>query len=334
MTRVKVGVIGVGRLGQHHARLYRQLETARLIGVFDADWEVCQGVAVELKILAFRQMEDLLNQVDAVSVATPTATHGRIGRLVLQAGVHIFIEKPIADTLATADDLINQARKRGLKIQVGHIERFNPALLALRGVGLEPRFIESHRLATFDPRGTDVAVVLDLMIHDLDIIINLVKSPIRRIDANGVNVLTDSIDIANARLTFDNGCVANVTASRISQKKMRKMRLFQRDVYISVDFLDGISEIFRLEDVHEGLEKTPSIGVIGEYRIGGRKKRIVYNQPQVPGVNALQLELEGFLKAVAGGGDPPVTGEDGRRALEVAMKVIEEIERQNQKVTF
>jgi predicted dehydrogenase len=214
-----------------------------------------------------------------------------------------------------------------LVLQVGHIERFNPALLALRGVDVAPMFIESHRLASFDPRGTDVAVVLDLMIHDLDVILSLVKSPLAHIDASGVAVISNEPDIANARLKFENGCVANVTASRISQKKMRKMRLFQRDAYISIDFLQGLSEVFKLVAADAPMDPSSLPLVLGKIDHGEKKRHIIYEKLQAPEGNALKMELESFLEAIANGTPPPVTGEDGRRALEVASVITEMIKK-------
>jgi predicted dehydrogenase len=249
---------------------------------------------------------------------------------VLGYGVHLLVEKPITATIEQARLLVAEAEKRSLKLQVGHIERFNPAILALEPYQTRPLFIESHRLAQFNPRGSDVAVVLDLMIHDIDLILSLVQSPVTRIDANGVAVISDTADIANARIQFESGCVANVTASRISQNKMRKMRLFQADAYISIDFAQGLCEVFRLIDEH-----TPDIKptmLLGKIDQGTKKRLIVYEQPEVKEVNALKYELTSFLDAVRNDTVPHVTGRDGLQALEVAQEIMQKIESQKIKI--
>ncbi|MEW6061899.1 MAG: Gfo/Idh/MocA family oxidoreductase, partial [Bacteroidota bacterium] len=262
--------------------------------------------------------------VDAVSIATVTTTHFEVAKKAISAGKHVLVEKPITSTLAEADELIALAKQKGVLIQVGHIERFNPAILSLDSYQLKPMFIESHRLAQFNPRGTDVAVVLDLMIHDIDIILSLVNSPVKQIDASGVAVVSDTPDIANARLQFQNGCVANVTASRISQKKMRKMRLFQHNAYIAIDFQQGTADVFRLGKEGEGsIWSTMLLGKIGE---GKKKRSIIYEQPEIKKINALKYELESFISAVQNNTRPIVNGEDGRHALEVAQEIMNKIQ--------
>jgi predicted dehydrogenase len=248
---------------------------------------------------------------------------------VIEHGVHLLIEKPITATIEQARILTERAEAKGLKLQVGHIERFNAAILALEPYNIQPMFIESHRLAQFNPRGSDVAVVLDLMIHDIDLILSLVKSKVTRIDANGITVISDTPDIANARLQFENGCVANVTASRISQNKMRKIRLFQHDAYISIDFAQGTSEVFRLADEHT--PRSWSTKMLGKIDQGQRKRIIVYEKPKVREVNALKYELERFVDSVQKNLEPPVTGRDGLHALEVAQEILTKIE--SQKIT-
>jgi predicted dehydrogenase len=322
-----VGVIGVGRLGQLHARLYREVEHADLVGVVDTDHFRAQALATELGVTAFASVGELLDAVEAVNVVVPTSHHFALAQHAIEKQRHVFIEKPITVTTQEAQMLIQQSIDRNVVLQVGHIERFNPALLALRGVAVAPMFIESHRLASFDPRGTDVAVVLDLMIHDLDVILSLVKSPLEHIDASGVAVISNEPDIANARLKFENGCVANVTASRISQKKMRKMRLFQRDAYISIDFLQGLSEVFKLVAADAPMDPSSLPLVLGKIDQGDKKRHIIYEKLQAPEGNALKMELESFLEAIANGTPPPVTGEDGRRALEVASAITEMIKK-------
>jgi predicted dehydrogenase len=326
MTKLPVGVVGVGRLGNFHAKIYASIENADLVGVTDANIERANTVAKEHRCTAFPSLDALLAKVKAISIASTTRSHYEIAKKALSAGVHLLIEKPITTTVAEAQELIELARKNNCKIQVGHIERFNPALLALEHYSLAPMFVESHRLAQFNPRGTDVDVVLDLMIHDIDIIMSLVKSPVTEIHANGIPVVSDSIDIANARLQFENGCVANVTASRISQKKMRKMRMFQKDAYISIDFSDGLAEIFRLTDADD--PKTKSTMMLGEIEAGKNKKKIVYEQPETKEVNALKYELESFIDAIQNGKEPAVTAEEGMQALAVAGRILDAIKNQ------
>lgn len=323
MEKIKVGVVGTGHLGNFHTKMFSQIPSVELVGVFDADPVKAQKVATEHKTNAFSEYQKLLDGVQAVSVASTTVTHFDVARQALERGIHVFIEKPITETIEQARTLVDLADARKLALQVGHIERFNPAILALEQYNLRPLFIESHRLAQFNPRGADVAVVLDLMIHDIDLILSLVRSPVTRIDANGVAVVSGSEDIANARLQFENGCVANVTASRISQNKMRKMRLFQNDAYISIDFSQGLAEVFRLVDEHDPQAKPTML--LGKIDQGTRKRLIVYEQPEVKEVNALKVELELFAKSVATGSQPPVTGRDGLQALEVAKEIMRAI---------
>jgi predicted dehydrogenase len=329
MDPLNVGVIGVGHLGSLHTKMYAQTSLVNLVGVYDVDSQRAKKVAAEFGIKAFSTLDELLSQVEAVSIATATQSHYDVAMQVIKRGVHLLIEKPITATIEQAKALTEQVEIKGLKLQVGHIERFNPAILALEPYNITPLFIESHRLAQFNPRGSDVAVVLDLMIHDIDLILSLVKSKVTRIDANGIAVISDTPDIANARLQFENGCVANVTASRISQNKMRKMRLFQRDAYISIDFAQGLAEVFRLVD-----EQTPNVKstmMLGKIDQGQHKRIIVYEQPEVQEVNALKYELERFVESVQKNIETPVTGRDGLHALEVAQEILQKIE--SQKIT-
>jgi predicted dehydrogenase len=323
MQKIRVGVAGTGHLGNFHAKMFSQIPTVELVGVYDLDTTKAERVAAEHGTKPFADLEQLLAEVQAISIASTTVTHFDVGRRALEKGVHTFIEKPITETIEQAKALVELADARKLVLQVGHIERFNPAILALEQYKLRPLFIESHRLAQFNPRGSDVAVVLDLMIHDIDLILSLVRSPVTRIDANGVAVVSDSEDIANARLQFENGCVANVTASRISQNKMRKMRLFQNDAYISIDFSQGLSEVFRLIDEDDPQAKPTMM--LGKIDQGQRKRLIVYEQPEVKEVNALKYELELFIKSVVEGTQPPVSGRDGLQALEVAQEIMRSI---------
>ena len=323
MEKVRIGVAGTGHLGNLHTKMLAQISNVDLVGVFDADAAKAQKVASEHGTETYASLEELLQDVQAVSIATTTTAHYDVACQALERGLHTFIEKPITETIDQAKKLVALAEKKNVSIQVGHIERFNPAILALEQYKIRPLFIESHRLAQFNPRGSDVAVVLDLMIHDIDLILSLVKSRVVRVDANGVSVVSGSEDIANARLQFENGCVANVTASRISQNKMRKMRLFQNDAYISIDFSQGLSEVFRLVD--EGDPNVKPTMMLGKIDQGTRKRIIVYERPEVKEVNALKYELELFAKSVQDGTEPPVTGRDGLQALEVAQEILKEI---------
>ncbi|MBN1541458.1 Gfo/Idh/MocA family oxidoreductase [candidate division KSB1 bacterium] len=323
MQRLKIGLAGVGKLGQFHCNALSQLAEAELVGVFDIDNKVAAQVVETFRCRNFSSIDELIASVDAVGVIVPTTEHLAVAGRALEAGKPVFVEKPIASSVAEAHTLVEMAAKNNLTLQVGHIERFNPAIRALEGIDLQPRFIESHRLAPFDPRGTDVAVVLDLMIHDLDIILSLVDSKLEKLDANGVAVVSDQVDIANVRLQFENGCVANVTASRISQKKMRKMRLFQKDSYISIDFLQRFSEIFQLVDQVESAQSTL---ILGQIERGSNPKQIVYTKPPIPEMDAMRFEWQGFISSVRRGSRPVVSGEDGLRALQVAAEIIQRIE--------
>ncbi|OGU18756.1 MAG: oxidoreductase [Ignavibacteria bacterium GWA2_55_25] len=328
--KLKIGIVGCGHLGSLHTKMLAQIPSAELVGVYDVEREKAQRLAAEHGTKSFESLDTLLSGVQAVSIATTTKSHFEVARAALERGVHVFIEKPITETISQAEQLVQMAEAANRKIQVGHIERFNPAILALEHLKLAPLFIESHRLAQFNPRGSDVAVVLDLMIHDIDLILSLVQSPVTRIDAHGVAVVSDSEDIANARLQFENGCVANVTASRISQNKMRKMRLFQTDAYISIDFSQGLAEVFRLVDEDDtSIKPTMMLGKIDQ---GHRKRVIVYEQPEVREINALKHELELFLQAVQTGTPPPVTGRDGLQALQVAEEILRIIKSQKVRV--
>ena len=323
MQKFKVGVVGVGKLGSMHCNALRFVEEAELVGVFDTNPETAQKVAEKHHVNAFNSLEELLHSIQAVIIVVPTVDHYSVVMKALDLDIPVFVEKPIASNVAQAKELVERARQRDLTFQVGHIERFNPAIRALHGMELRPMFIESHRLAPFDPRGTDVAVVLDLMIHDIDIILSLVKSKVRQIDANGIAVVSDAVDIANARVKFENGCVANVTASRISQRKMRKMRLFQRDTYISIDFLLRMAEVFRLVDSDDAPKGGPeeSTVILGQIEKGTKKRQIIYDQPEVPSEDAMQSELKNFIRCVTEGKQPLVSGEDGLHALEVASEI-------------
>lgn len=330
MEKVKIGVIGTGHLGKLHVKMLTQNKDCEFIGIYDSSAEQAKLCAETYNVAVFEDMDTFLASVDAVTIASITSTHHEVAKRCLEKGIHVFIEKPITVHIHEAQELCKIAAERHLNIQVGHIERFNPALLSLNDYPLTPLFVQSDRLAQFNPRGTDVAVVLDLMIHDIDVILSLVKSNVVKIEASGVPVVSDTVDIANARIEFENGAVANVTASRISQKKMRKMRIFQKDAYISLDFQSGVSEVFRLVPTDQAVE-TGHIN-FGEMGIGEKKKKIIYEQPEVREVNALQYELNLFVQSVRKNERPVVSGEDGLRALIVAEEIIEKIEASIKKV--
>lgn len=315
-------MIGVGHLGRLHVQNYKLMPEVNLVGIYDLNFDRCRQVAAEFQVAAFQQLEQLLERIEAASVVVTTRNHFEIAQACFERGIHCLVEKPLTSTLAEADALIDLAKRQDLILQVGHIERFNPAIVVLNDLELRPLFIESHRLASFNPRGTDVAVVLDLMIHDIDIILHLVKSPVVTLDASGVAVVTDEVDIANARVGFANGCVANITASRISQTKMRKMRLFQRNAYIGIDFLQKFSEIYRLVASNEHQIQPNQIPIeMGQLDQFGKMKKIIYERRQIEEANALKMELESFLEAVRHHRRPAVSGEEGREALRVAIEI-------------
>lgn len=323
MEKIKAGVIGVGHLGKHHARVYSQIPEAQLVGVHDADSEKAQKVAKEFDTRHFENLSDLLERIDVVSLVAPTTFHYSLACEILSKGKNLLIEKPITETVKQAEELVSLARGKKLILQVGHIERFNPAFKAIENLKLEPKFIESHRLAQFGPRGTDVAVILDLMIHDLDLTLSLVQSEVKTIEAAAVSVISDREDIANARLTFENGCVANITSSRISARPLRKMRLFQKNSYISLDFLQRSVEIYELVDAdfvpQEESEKKTKVGNIPTGEVG---KTIIYEKPEIKSEDMLTSEIKSFLDAVKNRTHPKVSGEDGKRALEVALEIV------------
>ncbi len=321
--KVKIGVVGVGHLGETHARLLRQIESADLIGVYDIDETKSRKVAAELSVKSFGSLDEMRNVVDAVSIVTPTSSHFEIASMLINDRKHCFIEKPITSSADEAKTICKLSDDRKVKVQVGHVERFNPAVLALSHLKLEPMFIESHRLAQFKPRGIDVAVVLDLMIHDIDLILNFVKSPVVSIDASGVGVISDTVDIANARIKFNNGAVANLTSSRISQRQMRKMRLFQRDAYISIDFADGIAEVYRAMKPDQALPVGISLGTIG---VGEATRIVSYEQPEPPQVNSLKMELELFIKSIIDDTPTAVSPAEALKVMVVADSIVRQIE--------
>lgn len=324
MSKLKVGVIGTGHLGKIHTKLFKEVESAELIGVYDIDKTKAEETANEFGTTAFTNLDELLSQVEGVSIVATTSAHYELVKKAFEKNVNVLVEKPITATIKEAEEIVKIADDKKLILQVGHIERFNPALLSLEKYQLDPKFIQTDRLAQFNPRGTDVAVVFDLMIHDIDIILSLVKSEVKEIKASGVAVVSDNIDIANARLEFENGAVANVTASRISQKKMRKMRMFQLSGYIALDFITGVAEVYRLAGKNE-MDANHFIS-FGEMGVGEKKKFVVYEQPEIKQVNALKYELELFVESVKNKTRPVVSGIDGLKALKVADEIIIKIE--------
>ena len=316
---LKIGVIGAGHLGKFHLNNWAEIDGVQLIGFVDTDDANAMQVSEKYKIPRFTDSEKLIDACDAVDIVAPTTSHFELCELAIKKGKHVFVEKPLANTMDEAKELVKLAKEANIKFQVGHVERFNPAFLALKNQVLQPMFIEVHRLAQFNPRGTDVSVILDLMIHDIDIILSLVKSNVNHISANGVAVMSDTPDIANVRIEFDNGCVANLTSSRISMKKMRKMRLFQKDAYIGIDFLEKKTEIIRLNASGDSNVFTFDI------ETNSGKKTVAIANPPVQDVNAIKMELEEFRNAIINNTDTPVSVLDGFRAMEVAHQILEKI---------
>ena len=320
---LKVGVLGAGHLGKIHLRLLNQSEKYELVGFYDAFEENANKVAAEFGYKKFDSIAELIAAVDVVDIVTPTMQHFDCAKQVIEAGKHIFIEKPISNTVEEAEEIIALAKKHNVKGQVGHVERFNPAFTAVKDKINNPMFIETHRLAEFNPRGTDVPVVLDLMIHDIDAILSVVKSKVKSVNASGVAVISDSPDISNARIEFENGCVANITSSRISMKNMRKSLFFQKDAYISVDYLDKVCEVVRMKDAPE----VPGDFDMILQNAEGVKKQIYFDNPQVDANNAILDELETFADAINNNTTPIVTLEDGTEALRVAHMIIQSMEK-------
>tara|TARA_X000000950_G_scaffold217975_2_gene262280 strand:- start:3639 stop:4604 length:966 start_codon:yes stop_codon:yes gene_type:complete len=316
---LKIGVLGVGHLGKIHLQQLEASDVYKLVGFYDPNADASNQVLKEYNTTAFANEMELFQNVDVVSIVTPTLSHFESASKAIAQGKHIFIEKPLAQTDEEAKKLIALAKEYKVLGQVGHVERYNPAFQAVRESITNPMFIETHRLAEFNPRGTDVSVVLDLMIHDIDVILSLVNAPIKNIDASGVAVISDTPDIANARIAFENGCVANLTSSRISLKKMRKSRFFQKDAYIAVDFLDKKVEVVKMKDAPKEKDDLAIILQNAE----GNKKQIYFENPEIEITNAIQRELEDFASAIEHKTKPKVSLEDGARALAVAHSIIE-----------
>jgi len=316
---LKVGVFGVGHLGKFHLNNWKEIEGVKLVGFFDPNNENAKEVTEKYGLKRYMDEDKLMDACDVIDVITPTNQHFEICMQAIRKGKHVFVEKPITHTIQEGRALVNMVREANVKVQVGHVERFNPAYLAVKDMHLNPMFIEVHRLAQFNPRGTEVSVILDLMIHDIDIILSLVKSDVKSIAASGVAVMTDTPDIANVRIEFNNGCVANLTSSRISMKKMRKMRLFQKDAYIGIDFLEKKTEIIKL--------KQPNDSNVFSFDIDtpNGKKSIAIATPTIEPLNAIKLELESFVDSIVNNKPTAVSEIDGFLAMEVAHQILEKI---------
>lgn len=316
---LKIGVVGVGHLGKFHLNNWKEIAGVELVGFFDPNDDTAEEVAKKYQIPRFLDADSLLNAVDAIDVVAPTNFHFEWCEKALKKGKHVFVEKPLANTMDEAHQLVKLASESGVKCQVGHVERFNPAFLALKDMELNPLFIEVHRLAQFNPRGTEVSVILDLMIHDIDIVLSIVKSDVKSISASGVGVMTETPDIANVRIEFHNGCVANLTSSRISMKKMRKVRVFQKDGYIGIDFLNKKTEIIKLKE-----PKDSNVFAFDIETPTGTKTIAIANPP-IPEVNAIKLELEEFRDAILNNTKTIVSEIDGLMAMDVAHQILKKI---------
>ena len=316
---LKIGILGVGHLGKFHLNNWKEISNVEVVGFYDPNDDISREVTDKYQIPRFPDPELLMDACDAVDIVAPTNFHFDLCKKAIRKGKHVFVEKPLANTMQEAAELVKLVKESNSKLQVGHVERFNPAFLSMAELDLNPMFIEVHRLAQFNPRGTEVSVILDLMIHDLDIILKIVKSEVKHISASGVAVMTDTPDIANVRIEFNNGCVANLTSSRISMKRMRKMRLFQKDAYIGIDFLNKKSEIIKLKT-----DQDVDAFSFDLETLAGKKTIAVLN-PQVPEVNAIKMELEKFRDAILNNTPTIVSEVDGYRAMDVAHQILHKI---------
>ena len=317
-NKIKTGVVGVGHLGQHHTKHYTKIKSAKLVGVFDINKAQAKKIAKQFKTKAFNTLNDMLSLVDGVSIVTPTNEHAKIAEKCISHGKHVFIEKPITKTTKEADKIVSLAKKNKVILQVGHIERFNPALTPLKDLIIKPKYIEVQRLAPYMIRGTDIPVVLDLMIHDIDLVLSFINSPVKKIEASGLSIMTNSVDIANARIHFENGSVANITSSRVAKDRVRKIKIFQRNLYITIDFLIGLTEIYRVMDKEK---KGTSAIITAPLESKGKPRQIVYEKPKIKKQDALQMELINFIEAIQGRSKTIVDGVAGREALKVALQI-------------
>ena len=316
---LKIGVFGTGHLGKFHLNNWKEIPGTELIGFFDPNNETAEAISEQYQLKRFLNEDDLIDACDAIDVVAPTDAHFNICKKAIRKTKHVFVEKPLANTMQEAEELVKLVKESRIKMQVGHVERFNPAFLAVKDFDLNPMFIEVHRLAQFNPRGTEVSVILDLMIHDIDIILSIVKSDVKSVSSSGVAVLTDTPDIANVRIEFNNGCVANLTSSRISMKKMRKMRLFQKDGYIGIDFLNKTVEILKLK-------KDEDINTFNfDLETPKGTRTIAISNPPIPEVNAIKKELEEFVSSIQNKTPTIVSEIDGYRAMEVAHQILQKI---------
>lgn len=316
--KLKIGVLGAGHLGKIHLRLLQESSDYELVGFYDSQPQIAAKISREFGYRSFSDVNSLFDEVDVIDIVTPTLSHFELAKKALESGLHVFLEKPITATVEEANELVSLAKAKGLLGMVGQVERFNPALMAANPYINTPMFIETHRLAEFNPRGTDVSVVLDLMIHDIDAILSVVQSKVIDVQASGVSIISETPDIANARLRFENGCVANLTASRISMKTMRKSRFFQRDAYVSVDFFEKKTEVVRMQNAPESAEDFAMILENAE----GVKKQIFFDNPEVKEGNAILMELEHFADAINNNKEPIVSLQAGTSALEVAHQIL------------
>src|SRR5689334_23210373 len=316
---LKIGVFGVGHLGKFHLNNWKEIPGTELVGFYDPDDDAAKNVSEKYQLKRFSDPDSLIDACDAIDVVAPTDSHFDLCEKAIKKGKHVFVEKPLANTMDEARQLVELAQESGIKLQVGHVERFNPAFLAIKDMQLNPMFIEVHRLAQFNPRGTEVSVILDLMIHDIDIILSIVRSDVKSISASGVGVITETPDIANVRIEFHNGCVANLTSSRISMKKMRKMRIFQKDAYIGIDFLNKKTEIIKLKD-----QQDPGVFAFDIETPSGKKTIAVAN-PAIPEINAIKQELEEFTTAILNNTKTIVSEIDGLMAMDVAHQILDKI---------
>ena len=316
---LKLGIFGTGHLGKFHLNNWKEIKGVQLVGFFDPSDNTAEEIKEKYGLKRFSNAEKLIAACDAVDIVAPTNHHFELCEMAIRKGKHVFVEKPLAETIQQGKQIVQMVKEAGIKFQVGHVERFNPAFLAIKNTKLNPMFIEVHRLAQFNPRGTEVSVILDLMIHDIDIILSIVKAGVKNISASGVAVMSDTPDIANVRIEFNNGCVANLTSSRISMKKMRKMRLFQKDAYIGIDFLEKKTEIIKLKNGEEKSDFSFDI----ETHAG--IKTISIGNPEIKQVNAIKEELQAFVNAIKNNTPTPVSEIDGFMAMDVAHEILQKI---------
>jgi predicted dehydrogenase len=329
---LRIGVLGAGHLGKIHLNVLKNIPAYEIIGFYDPDPEKVAFAEKEYGLKSFGSIDALLDAVDVVDIVTPTLSHYACALQAIEKSKHFFVEKPLTNTVEEAEDLVKRVRQSELKAQVGHVERFNPAFLAAQGFDLNPVFVEGHRLAEFKPRGTDVSVILDLMIHDIDIILSMIPSEVTNVSASGVAIISETVDIANARIEFENGAVANLTASRMSLKTERKLRIFQKNAYITVDFFKKETNVFRMHEINDREEATSDIVIDpGNHR---KPIEIFYDSPEPKQINAIQMELEMFAQSILGDTEPPVTIEDGYRSLKLAHDILNAIEVQKQKIAL